>query len=943
MPALNVGCCAASTTGRATAAARAVNRATGHSHHNSSDHYRTVRTPGPARQFGYTPHLLRRTHAAGDRCGGGVARDGGDGPGPGTVAGDDLRPGDSHHQVRAGARLRGGDQRAGRDRHLSAGRWPRRRRIARAWSNTRAPGRAGRCTCWPSPRPPGSAASTRSRPTSSAWPTRARLSSADESRLLGELPVVTWLMHAVHGNEISSSDAALAEAYHLLAARGDAMVDTILRESIVLIDPLENPDGRSRFLFQNKLGRAATPDGDRLSAEHDEPWPGGRSNHYLFDMNRDWFAQTQPETRGPPEGRARLLPARRRGPARDGRRLVVLLRAAGRSAQPVHHPGPDPLARDVRPRQRRALRRSRLRVLHPRGLRLVLSRVRRVVADLQRRHRHDVRAGVGARPGLHARRRHDAHLSPGRRASLQRRHHDRLHGRRQSRAPAARLSRVPPLRHHRGREGRDARVRPAAGQRSRDGRRGSRATWQGRASTCGWRARRSRSARATCLPAPTWSRRLSRRAGWCATCSTRTCRSPRRSSGSRIAGGRSGSAIRSTTSPGGACRRCSTSRSSRARRRCRRPRRRSAPTPAPWRPRCRRPRSPTCCRGAATRRAPCDALLERASACTRPVAASRSARDVCGRHRDRPRGANSAPVSARRWPRSPRGTAPPVVAARQRLGGLAASRSGSGDVVALKAPRVVLAWDAPTSSCRRGGRATCSSAASGSTVSAVRVSSLGRLDLDKVDVLVLPQGSYGSAINDDAVRRLREWMRGGGTLVTIGEASRWAAGEKVGLLDTRPELRGGKPDVEEKDKKPRTRRSRSTTTRPCSRSASVPRTRRAPWSGCARPRALARVGNRRRDPGHRRGPARLHAAEARQGHQRRRLRPEGPAGRRRAGVGRGADQLAQKAFLMHQAVGQGHIIAFAEEPELPRLHRSARSCCLPTRVLAGSGVLTAAP
>ena len=69
-------------------------------------------------------------------------------------------------------------------------------------------------------------------------------------------------------------------------------------------------------------------------------------------------------------------------------------------------------------------------------------------------------------------------------------------------------------------------------------------------------------------------------------------------------------------------------------------------------------------------------------------------------------------------------------------------------------------------------------------------------------MLVLPQGSYSTAFNDDAVRRLREWMRGGGTLVTIGEASRWAAGEKVDLLDTRPELRGGKPDVEEKDKEP---------------------------------------------------------------------------------------------------------------------------------------------
>ena len=66
----------------------------------------------------------------------------------------------------------------------------------------------------------------------------------------------------------------------------------------MLIDPLQNPDGRARFVFQNLLGRAGRPDGAREAAEHDEPWPGGRSNHYLFDMNRDWFAQSQPETRG---------------------------------------------------------------------------------------------------------------------------------------------------------------------------------------------------------------------------------------------------------------------------------------------------------------------------------------------------------------------------------------------------------------------------------------------------------------------------------------------------------------------------------------------------------------------------------------------------------------------------------------------------------------------
>jgi hypothetical protein len=122
--------------------------------------------------------------------------------------------------------------------------------------------------------------------------------AADAARLVKELPVVTWLSHGVHGNEISSSDAALFEAYHLLASQGDADVDTVLRESLVLIDPMQNPDGRARFIFQNLQGRAAVPDPTPYNAEHDEPWPGGRSNHYLFDMNRDWFAQTQPETRG---------------------------------------------------------------------------------------------------------------------------------------------------------------------------------------------------------------------------------------------------------------------------------------------------------------------------------------------------------------------------------------------------------------------------------------------------------------------------------------------------------------------------------------------------------------------------------------------------------------------------------------------------------------------
>jgi hypothetical protein len=125
----------------------------------------------------------------------------------------------------------------------------------------------------------------------------------EADKLVADLPVVVWLLHGIHGNEISSSDAALAEAYHLLAARGNAEADVTLKEALVIIDPMQNPDGRQRFVTQNLLGRAMQPDPNPQSAEHDEPWPGGRVNHYLFDMNRDYLAMSQPET----IGRARVM------------------------------------------------------------------------------------------------------------------------------------------------------------------------------------------------------------------------------------------------------------------------------------------------------------------------------------------------------------------------------------------------------------------------------------------------------------------------------------------------------------------------------------------------------------------------------------------------------------------------------------------------------------
>ena len=122
--------------------------------------------------------------------------------------------------------------------------------------------------------------------------------AAGDAAAVGDALPVTWLSYGVHGNEISSSDAALALAYHLLASQGDSRVDTILSNSVVVIDPSQNPDGRARFVSGFRQALGIVPSGDRYAAEHDEPWPGGRPNHYLFDLNRDWFALTQPETRG---------------------------------------------------------------------------------------------------------------------------------------------------------------------------------------------------------------------------------------------------------------------------------------------------------------------------------------------------------------------------------------------------------------------------------------------------------------------------------------------------------------------------------------------------------------------------------------------------------------------------------------------------------------------
>ena len=121
--------------------------------------------------------------------------------------------------------------------------------------------------------------------------------SDEAERLLAELPSSIWLSYGVHGNEISSPEAAMLTAWHLLAANDDA-TRTMLDNTMVFIDPVQNPDGRGRFVSRYYMTAGLEHSSDRISAEHNEPWPNGRSNHYLFDLNRDWLALTQPEVAG---------------------------------------------------------------------------------------------------------------------------------------------------------------------------------------------------------------------------------------------------------------------------------------------------------------------------------------------------------------------------------------------------------------------------------------------------------------------------------------------------------------------------------------------------------------------------------------------------------------------------------------------------------------------
>jgi len=131
---------------------------------------------------------------------------------------------------------------------------------------------------------------------------QSKLESLREAHLNGaesgdlNAPLVVWLGYSVHGDEASGANAAPIVAWYLAASQSE-YVKELLKNTIIIIDPSLNPDGLDRFSSWSNSNQSLTPVGDRNGRIHNQAWPPGRTNHYLFDLNRDWLPLVHPESR----------------------------------------------------------------------------------------------------------------------------------------------------------------------------------------------------------------------------------------------------------------------------------------------------------------------------------------------------------------------------------------------------------------------------------------------------------------------------------------------------------------------------------------------------------------------------------------------------------------------------------------------------------------------
>ena len=121
------------------------------------------------------------------------------------------------------------------------------------------------------------------------------LNTNNSKKDYSQMPVVLYQGYSIHGNEPSGSNAAMLYAYHLAASNSKELLNA-LKNSIILLDPCFNPDGLQRFAHWANTNKSINPNPDNNDREFDENWPKGRTNHYWFDMNRDWLPVQLPES-----------------------------------------------------------------------------------------------------------------------------------------------------------------------------------------------------------------------------------------------------------------------------------------------------------------------------------------------------------------------------------------------------------------------------------------------------------------------------------------------------------------------------------------------------------------------------------------------------------------------------------------------------------------------
>ncbi len=124
-----------------------------------------------------------------------------------------------------------------------------------------------------------------------------KYSDPDEDIPVEGVPLVVSLTYGVHGNESSGPNSSVLTAYYLAAARGEK-IERLLSNTIIILDPCLNPDGFTRHSTWANMHQGHIPNGDNNSRQFYEVWPGGRTNHYWFDLNRDYLLLVNPESRG---------------------------------------------------------------------------------------------------------------------------------------------------------------------------------------------------------------------------------------------------------------------------------------------------------------------------------------------------------------------------------------------------------------------------------------------------------------------------------------------------------------------------------------------------------------------------------------------------------------------------------------------------------------------